>query len=167
MQRGTLAKPQPLEPRAVFLPLVVGTVFIALGVHTLLWRRRRSHQVASARRWPTASGSILESHLREPAGHDDDAALVFLYRYDAAGRSWSSRRIDLFGLEERIGREEMEAIVRRYPAGGQVTVHYNPDQPSQAVLEPDNRVASTRVLGLDAALLVAGALFVLLAARSS
>lgn len=90
-----------------------------------------------ARRWPLATGKVVESDVEEVRA---DSGLVasfvprIRFTYHAAGKPWESRR---FAFHVRAGsRVRAESTVARYPVGSVVTVHHHPNRPEQAVLEP-------------------------------
>ena len=60
---------------------------------------------------------------------------VVEYSYRVQGRDYHGSRL-AFGADVAGPRDFAEAIVARYPAGREVTVHFNPANPSFAVLEP-------------------------------
>ena len=57
------------------------------------------------------------------------------YTYQAAGRSYVGNRISASDTHQK-SLSGADKILRKYPAGGQVTVYYNPDEPGVALLEP-------------------------------
>jgi hypothetical protein len=75
-----------------------------------------------------------------------------VYEYGVDGQTYRSERVAFGGLI----RSAMPSFARRgiakYPAGSLVTVYYNPNEPSQAVLEP--RAKGVWILWVSAALLI-------------
>jgi hypothetical protein len=60
---------------------------------------------------------------------------VVEYGYRVGGRDYYGARV-AFTPDIAGGRELADATVQRYPKGSPVTVHYDPANPSLAVLEP-------------------------------
>jgi hypothetical protein len=91
---------------------------------SLGWRIHRIRQ------WPTTPGTVAErksDHLN--------------YVYEVAGISHQ-------------GQREGEFAKGQYAPGTTVTVHYNPANPDQAVLQTGDHVATALVIGLGVALLL-------------
>jgi len=93
-------------------------------------------------RWPSASGKMLRSEVRTETRYIDgnygsEAVLAFSpdveYEYQYQGDTYRSRQLILVNVD--WSRAELEQTLSRYPAGSQVTVWVNPNQPDMAVLE--------------------------------
>jgi hypothetical protein len=128
-------------------------------------------ELRQAQSWAQASGRILSSRI-EARRHRFVGAEETVrnepaieYEFEANGRTWRGSRI---GIGDDTGGAETEATLGRYPAGATVTVHYDPDDPRNCVLErggllarlketpPGQPSALTGVLGLLAFFTVIG-----------
>ncbi|HEY4234439.1 MAG TPA: DUF3592 domain-containing protein [Lacipirellulaceae bacterium] len=110
-----------------------GLVFLALGVWILKNSLHKVELVGQSETWPTVDGFVIRSGVT----HDDKSPRPDVeYRYEVAGRQFESHQIgfDVFFLPG--GRGKLESIVNRYPMGSKVAVHYQPDDPAVAILEP-------------------------------
>jgi hypothetical protein len=128
-------------PESAFLP---GMAFFALGgfmVLGLLWAARR--QVAEAARWPATGGRIVKctvENYRKRVGSASGGTLVTFhepvveYAYRVDDREYHSTQLS-FGGKAASSRASAEAKAARYPAGNLVLVHYDPKNPSNAVLD--------------------------------
>jgi hypothetical protein len=128
-------------PEKAFLP---GVAFFGLGgvmVLALLWGARR--QVAEASGWQQTAGRIVSStveHYRQRVGGARTGSLATFYEavveydYSVSGRDYHSTRLS-FGGKTAGSQQRAEAAAARYPEGSQVMVHYDPKNPSNAVLE--------------------------------
>jgi hypothetical protein len=56
------------------------------------------------------------------------------YAYEVAGATYTND-LTAFGLSSFESREEAEGMLRGYPKGGTVRVHYDPDDPATSVLQ--------------------------------
>lgn len=56
-----------------------------------------------------------------------------VYAYNVDGRSYQSRKFSYFGPGYSNSQDALR-VVERYPVGSKQTAYYNPDQPSEAVL---------------------------------
>lgn len=74
--------------------------------------------------------STLEAR-RSSKGHFVNYPVV-MYQYRVNGTDYQSRKISP-GME--WGGSGAPAVVARYPTGSQVSVYYNPDNPTEALLE--------------------------------
>jgi hypothetical protein len=128
-------------PDKAFLP---GVAFFTLGgvmVLALLWAARR--QVAEASGWQQTAGRIVSStveHYRQRVGGARTGSLATFYEavveydYSVSGHDYHSTRVS-FGGKSAGSQQMAEAAAARYPEGSQVMVHYDPKNPSEAVLE--------------------------------
>ena len=143
---------------------------IAAGVSLLIFGgmlfnmfRMRS-RMRAAGNWDKIEGVITVSKVDQPPTHVsddlDDATPIIHYRYRAGGHEIEGDQIRVGGapLTTRVLALRM---VARYPVGARVDVHVDPNDPKNALLEPDNQgnlaglIAFTIVFGLIAAVLVA------------
>ena len=108
---------------------------LLLGATMLCVGGFKRHLSVSSRDWPVTSGVILQSYVRTK--HDNllgrtlEKGTTVTYRYTAAGRTYTGNTVS-FGQTSGGNAE----IVHRYPQGAVVEVHYDPDHPDLAVLEP-------------------------------
>lgn len=124
-----------------WLPLVFLLIFGGLGLAFLVIALVSRQKAQTSQRWPTAPGTVLSATLKEHVSHDHDDTPsthysyepVVEYNYTVGGQTYSSRRIG-YGAN-RFGRGQAAKILERYPVGSAVTVHYNPANPAEAVLE--------------------------------
>jgi hypothetical protein len=128
-------------PEKAFLP---GVAFFMLGgvmLLTMMWAARR--QAGEAASWPQVAGRIVSStveHYRQRVGGARTGSLatfyeaVVEYAYSVNGREFHSTRLS-FGGKTAGAQSAAEAQAARYPEGSQVMVHYDPKDPSSAVLD--------------------------------
>jgi len=82
-------------------------------------------------RWPSVEGAIEES-LRSSDENDILPKIVFSYRI---GDHRYQRELALPG-SAGVTPDFAESYVKKYPQGTKVRVHYNPEQPDEATIEP-------------------------------
>ena len=132
----------------------------------------RGRRLASASaRWPTAAGIVTNSGVIEEAIEDkrnDDKSFIHkTYRYQVDLRyAYQIGKRDFVGTSASWGwtavyglRELAEKAASQYRQGQSVTVYYDPEQPGNAVLEPDSRQGSLAPLIVAAICAVIGGLF--------
>lgn len=138
--RSPNGRVHPLTPRVVkvvraWFVVVTGLMacvalfFVVMGA--LEWKR-----AAASQSWPTASGVITESRVVESSsgrrrGRSYTAKVEYAFQVD--GQDVKGTRIS-YRLQPS-GQSGASERVAQYPLGAPVTVHYDPADPSQAVLE--------------------------------
>jgi len=106
------------------LSLLTGVALLVLA----LWLRSRSQQ---CRNWPSVTGHVIESRVDD--SHLDMMKPVLRYRYEVGRQSYMGFRVSFSGYG--VSRSAMENLIRPYAQGSAVTVHYDPQDPSSAVLD--------------------------------
>ena len=112
----------------------IGFIFLLFNVIFLAVIFSAQKDAAVAAKWPTTTGTILMSTLesrRTNSGRHTQYPVV-LYSYQAGGRSYQGNRI---APGPEVGGTGAPKRLIEYPVGSQVTVSYNPNDPSDAVLE--------------------------------
>ena len=109
------------------------------GLLLLLFFIAFSARARKAAHWPAASGVITSSEVQIRSVSDDGHRQTryeptIEYSYSVAGVSYVSRQI-AFGVTQVGPRSQAEAVTRRYPEGRAVEVRYDPEKPSDAMLE--------------------------------
>jgi hypothetical protein len=125
---------------ALGIGLVFGFVFGLVGVIFLIVGLITRSKTQTAKSWPTAQGTIVSTELREHNDDDSESGSstvlfepVVMYSYQAMGVACSGKKIG-YGTD-RLDRSSAQKKINQYPAGSRVTVYYNPENPSEAVLE--------------------------------
>jgi hypothetical protein len=115
----------------------LGWLLIGGGVIAVLFPFVTWNRVRASRRWPSVQGRITESRLdRNPrsgsGGYSYTPRVRFSYAVDR--QEYESSQINFWGV---VGGSEGTArrTTTRYPEGARVTVYYNPEAPSEAVLD--------------------------------
>lgn len=99
----------------------------------------------AASSFPTAEGTITESKVVEQSDTDGTSYRAQLrYTYRVAGRDYTADRDRYWTLSG--GRAAAMQRVQSHPVGSKVTVHYNPADPSDALLRPDITAADSFML---------------------
>ena len=134
------------------MPLAAILLGLALAAAALQSRRRAFACAA----WPTASGRIMGARVDTQivdnltASDDEDGGRRRLpkddvvtganirYAYRVGGRDYQSTRIYVGRPVLSGNPRDAAALVAKYPPEAQVSIHYNPNNPAEAVLEPLN-----------------------------
>jgi hypothetical protein len=116
-------------------------IFAGVGIF-LIYRSLQSRKQAEASQaWPGTQGVVSEARVTSSSHTDSDGETSYSYSphveytYQVGGQEYLGQNIT-FGFKQGYGSPaKAEAITARYPAGGAVTVYYDPANPQQAVLE--------------------------------
>jgi hypothetical protein len=111
-----------------FFFLVLNVIFLAI----IFFMRRR---MAAVSQWPSTMGAVNASYLERRHSSSDSGSTnypVVQYSYQVSGQAYQSTKL---APGPEVGGTGAGKVVARYPAGAQVMVFYNPQNPSDAVLE--------------------------------
>lgn len=124
---------------------LAGWVFLGLAL-LLTWGVYRQFSTAqNSKNWPFVTGQVTEFEIRNrPA--DNSLIARIRYTYTVEGSSYTGTRFTLDNGE--TGIRQVARRLDAYPQGHTITVYYNPDNPSQAVLEPGVSVNSLMITSM-------------------
>ena len=111
-----------------FFFLVLNVIFLGI----LFFMRRR---MAAVSQWPSTMGTVNASYLERRHSSSDSGSTnypVVQYSYQVSGQAYQATKL---APGPEVGGTGAGKVVARYPAGAQVMVFYNPQNPSDAVLE--------------------------------
>ncbi|HNQ93037.1 MAG TPA: DUF3592 domain-containing protein [Anaerolineales bacterium] len=116
---------------------ILGCVFVILNVVFLaiiFFTQRKMNAVQS---WSSAMGTVMASYLERRSSSDGSTNYpVVQYSYQVGGQAYQGAKIAP-GME--VGGTGAGRVVEKYPQGAQVMVFYDPNNPSDAVLEKKAR----------------------------
>lgn len=106
-------------------------IFDAIFLGIILFTRRK---VSKASTWPSTLGTVTESRIQMRSNSDGGRTSYPLvrYAYQIMGRAYECLKV-MPGMD--VGGSGAHRVVSRYPVGAQVMVYYNPENPSEALLE--------------------------------
>lgn len=100
-------------------------------------------------RWPSTEGEIVDTRIRiwspvratfEEQRLKGDITEYYPqveYRWTVDGTAYEGKRYKLGTTHDKYrDRDQAQAAARRFVAGEPITVYYDPDAPSQAVIDP-------------------------------
>ncbi len=125
------------------IPLLLGGIFVVLGIALLIFGSRERKKAKAAAAWPTVNGTIASSRLdqstrterREGRSYTHTSYKpVVEYSYAIGGQTYQGNRI-FPGATMSYDQGTAQNIVNRYQPGSTATVHYDPANPAMAVLE--------------------------------
>ena len=109
-----------------FVLLILNVVF--LGV--IFFMRRK---MAVVSQWPSTLGTVMMSRTEtRSSGEGYTDYPVVQYSYQVGGRAYQNMKL---APGPEVGGSGARKVVAKYPAGAQVMVFYDPQNPAEAVLE--------------------------------
>jgi hypothetical protein len=86
--------------------------------------------------WPVTQGVVVRSEAGLPRGRGG-CQHILQYSYTVRANEYTGSRRTLY--DRNYSSDEITAAVSSLPIGTRVAVHYNPDAPASAVLQPGLR----------------------------
>ena len=124
---------------AILIILGLAVVFLGIGLLLVILALFQRNKAKKAESWQTVSGQITasgihENHHRDSDGHTQiNYQPTVQYSYEVNGLTYNGGRI-AFGANS-FDYNTAQGMAAKYPVGATVTVHYDPAQPGEAVLE--------------------------------
>ncbi|MFP2904287.1 DUF3592 domain-containing protein [Pyxidicoccus sp. 3LFB2] len=165
-----------MKPLLLSVLSTISVILAVTGLGVLVWGLRRMQQTARTADWPSTQGTIRSSTvtsreaepLNPETSYDDDAPKPkgqTLYRpqveytYTVDGQTYTGEALGR-DVVEVSSKQHAQSHAARYARGATVPVFYDPEDPSQALLEPGVQASSWAVPGAGiASIAVATALF--------
>jgi hypothetical protein len=124
-------------------------LFVLIGGGLSYWGWNILQDARASTSWPTVQGGITSSEVTVSSDSEgaDSYSPEVTYRFQIDGQIFASSQIK-FGENSYGSRRKAQEIVNQYPVGKQVMVYYEPERPTNAVLEPGVSAGSYLVLGL-------------------
>ena len=108
-------------------------VLLVLVLYIMIFTYRKT---AAVKQWPSTMGIVFKTAVerRLSRRHYVNYAIV-KYSYQVGERTYQNAKVS---LGSAASGKDAKRVVARYPVGAQVMVFYNPQNPSEAVLERKN-----------------------------
>ncbi len=128
------------RPMPPWVARIIGGVLMVLGLVVSVFGNRTLQKADSAEDWPTVVGRVEESKVDSRSETRDGRRTTMysadvLYGYEVDGKKYQANDVRPGGIRSSSSREsEAQMEASKYPKGSAVTVHYDPDDPSDACL---------------------------------
>jgi hypothetical protein len=136
--------------------ILIGFLLILLGLALLRLAIRERETGFQSRNWPSVEGTILQVSA---STHVDEGHLTYyskvIYQYMVNKRIYRNDRVEIgakSGGSQRLAQRWSE----RYSTGRNVAVYHHPQNPSEAVLEPNSTSGILSAVGFAALFLFSG-----------
>jgi hypothetical protein len=134
--------------------VLFGVIALAVGVILYVVQFRQGLRADASKRWPKVAATIVASALEPSPEHKRRYRAAIQYRYRVGGKDYQSDRIFWGGNEGR--KRHMESVVATYSDGASVAVHYDPQNPAEAVIDPTQHTGSRATVVYAMAMITIG-----------
>ena len=148
------------------LMIIVGVVFLIIGLVLLVVGISQGKKAKDAEAWPTTQGVMLSSGLKENRHYDSETHRTSVtyepqvqYQYSIMGQTYQGDHL-AFGKASYNYNTAAKKIAP-YAQGANVVVHYDPADPSKAVLET-KAAGGVLLIVMGAVFSVLGLIFIVL-----
>lgn len=110
-------------------------VLSGLGIYLIIQAQASKRKAQLSQSWPVAKGIINKTDIKTLADDSPTTYVPFVsYTYMVEGKIYEGQQI-AFGRETGF-RSHQKAVeyMAPYPVDAEVSLHYNPEKPSEAVL---------------------------------
>ena len=140
--------------------LIFGLIFLGVGLFALIRGFIDFRTSKASREWPSVEGQINTATVEMKTEHDEDGTTTsysprVVYTYAVSGQQYTSNQVVFGARQWHPSRARAEAKLA-YRSGQQVTVHYNPAKPAQAVLEAGATRGAWGMLAIGIVFTIAG-----------
>ena len=132
-----------MDSAAVWVPLLLGGIFSLIGIALFVFGLVQRNKAKQAERWPTLPGTVVSSRVESKTSRQDDEGRshtrtthmpIVEYSYEYMGKPYQGSKI-FPGANMSFDLGTAQGIVNRYQPGQPCTVHYNPADLTDVVLE--------------------------------
>ncbi len=136
-----------LFPLLLSLGLIaLGLIFGAMALNLFYKNIQDWTRARQSKTWPSTPGHITKAELVwVRGGRSAHPKPVITYTYSVDGVPYTGDRI-AFEYAHVHARDEVEAILQRFPTGSSPPVYYDPARPQDSALEPRTRGLATGLL---------------------
>jgi hypothetical protein len=164
--KGSQEKQGKRLPRWARLFLGIVGMLLLIGSPVVLFATYRNYSSANAsEKWPSVDGVITQSSLETMGfGRKQTFKAKIEYQYQVNGRGYRASRVkfvDTTGSSESAA----QSVASKYPVNSAQKVYYNPDDPSNSVLEPGASAGSVVMLAMGPLAVIGFGTFFVFVAR--
>lgn len=129
------------------IPIILGGIFAVLGIVLLVFGLREKKKAKETESWPVVDGKIVVSRMDQQTrterddGHTHTRTVytpIVEYTYEIGGKTYHGNRI-FPGSTLSYDLGTAQGIINRYQPESTAKIHYDPSDPSNAVLETQSK----------------------------
>lgn len=136
--------------------MIIGVILIIIGFCFLLFYLNNVSRAKQSLTWPSVKGKIIENKVYKVTGDPESDTFKLRYSYKVQGVVYISKRITNYSSENTNMK-----LPAKYPLSAIVDVYYEPDNPSESVLERGPESGDTTWCAMALTTLGIGAFIVL------
>jgi hypothetical protein len=138
--------------------VLLGVPFALLGATLSVDALVRWRQADASQGWPTVQGEVTYAEVQESRSVDGNTELrpVVGVVYTVDGQPYESDRFT-YGRGVWLDKDFVKVLMAPYGVSAAVRVHYNPEDPGEAVLQPGERGGLGRLAVSGLVLMAVGA----------
>lgn len=116
-------------------------ILLVLGGGLIYYSFRSQKKADQSHGWPSTNGKVIVSETRESKSTNEDGRTKISYyphveyTYEVQGQVFTSKQISFGGVLGFNDPAKVQATLEHYPVGSIVLTFYNPEKPTEAVLE--------------------------------
>lgn len=116
-------------------------VLLGLGIYLIIFSIRSKKKTEDSQNWPSTTGTVTLAEARKSITRDSDGDERVSYyphvefTYQIGDQTYNGKRISFGGVVGKNNQAAVQQSLASYTPGSQVTVFYNPQDTSEAVLE--------------------------------
>lgn len=114
-----------------YFGLAFGSIFLLVPIVIMASALQRGWKQKFTAEWPTVRGTVIAKQLTKSRNHPADSPLT--YEFFLEGKVYRSTRV-VFVDSKNLTYDEWLQLAKGLPPEGDVTVHYNPQDPNESVL---------------------------------
>jgi hypothetical protein len=115
------------------IPPLAFAGFMGLGALLTAKALRNAVLAVRSKEWPTTGGKVTHTHILTSGGPASSLPTI-RYSYVVSGRAYAGERVFFGDTQRWMSRARAVEYLRNYEVGSKVSVHYNPERPSQSTL---------------------------------
>ena len=114
---------------------------LVLGIYLVVFSFRSKRKAEESQNWAGTPGTVTLAEVKRSVNRDEDGNESYdyfpkvEYSYQVGGETLTGKRLAFGGILAQKNPASVQKTLEHYPVGGQVTVFYDPNKPSDAVLE--------------------------------
>jgi len=124
--------------------IVFSIIMMFIGISGIVLAVREWIHLGQVKFWPEAGGSVMKSEAEGTTGNTNGPgykstiyAPKILFRFTVDGKEYTSDKITWGGESRSNIKSLIDKKLEEYPVGKNISVHYNPKDPADCIVQED------------------------------